>query len=181
MGQLINASIYNYLPVSTLSRVIAILIALYGLYVNDVTRDYRATINPATRRRDVVKILPGQAPMRPRQRRHYHTFRERSVRSAVSPSVHGQSPPRFEVSAFRRARATAKLIFRNFSRLTRFEGLGWLREMIAGHGRAASTRERESFTARVSKPESRSQRHSTARKRRSKVYAGRVARVRAEA
>ena len=56
MGQLINASIYNnnYLPLSTLSWLIAILIVFYELYVNDVTR-LPGPINSATRR-DVIKF-----------------------------------------------------------------------------------------------------------------------------
>lgn len=135
--------------------IIAILIAFYGLHVNDVTRLPGANKSQTTRR-DVVKF--SSCPWPTRILPYVSRTSDRSVwftvahRSAVNlvPIPSFTFPPR----------ASAKLIFQNFSWLTRSrsgwrgEGKDWIdtgaREFLGGE-------------IRISNP--------TSRKRRGKVYA----------
>lgn len=123
---------HNYLPLSTLSWIIAILIAFYGSHVNDVTR-LPASNKSRTTRRDVVKFSP--VPIPTRILPYVSRTSDRSVWFARWRTGAQSISSRFQVSP------RAKLIFQNFSWLTRSRGgrRGEEREKIG------STPARESF------------------------------------
>lgn len=174
---------------STLSWLIAILIAFYELYVNDVTR-LPSPINSATRR-DVIKfslVVSKDITIR--------FANERAISLVYRVTEHSQSRPdsKFQLSSACFSKTDIPKLFTvdtfESSGCERVAGTSTVGLTLRGRAREGETdregegggeRERESFTARVSNPESRSQQHLTARKRRSKVNgsrAGRVARVR---
>lgn len=125
---------HNYLPLSTLSWIIAILIAFYGSHVNDVTRLPGANKSQATRR-DVVKFSPCPYPDKDITI-CFANERPISLIHTVAQSI----PSRFQVSPFHRV-LSAKLIFQNFSWLTRSKG--WWR--AEGREKIGLTPARESF------------------------------------
>lgn len=120
---------HNYLPLSTLSWIIAILIAFYGSHVNDVTR-LPASNKSRTTRRDVVKFSPCPYP----DKDITICFANERPISLIRTGAQSISS-RFQVSP------RAKLIFQNFSWLTRSRG-GWRGEEREKIG---STPARESF------------------------------------
>lgn len=123
---------HNYLPLSTLSWIIAILIAFYGSHVNDVTR-LPASNKSRTTRRDVVKFSP--VPIPTRILPYVSRTSDRSVWFARWRTGAQSISSRFQVSP------RAKLIFQNFSWLTRSRS-GWRGEEREKIG---STPARESF------------------------------------
>lgn len=158
---------HNYLPLSTLSWIIAILIAFYGSHVNDVTR-LPASNKSQTTRRDVVKFSPCPYP----DKDITICFANERPISLIRTVAHRSAVNLVPIPSFTACKTDIPKLFMvdTFEGWTERRGEG--KDWIDTSAREFLRREPRTPTESPSR-----QTHSTSRKRRGKVYANLVARV----